>query len=133
MAEPAAAARVVALFGPTGMGKSEIAVALAESLDAEIVSADSMQLYRGLPIVTNQPSGELLARCSVGVREFADVCAGCEGLATSAAEQHHADGVVEGERGEELIELAEHCGVERVQHLRAVEGYCGDVCANLDE
>jgi tRNA dimethylallyltransferase len=62
VAEPAAAARVVALFGPTGMGKSEIAVALAESLDAEIVSADSMQLYRGLPIVTNQPSGELLAR-----------------------------------------------------------------------
>ena len=44
------------------MGKTEIAVALAESLDAEIVSADSMQVYRGLPIVTNQPSAEQLAR-----------------------------------------------------------------------
>jgi tRNA dimethylallyltransferase len=53
---------VVALFGPTGMGKTEIAVALAGSLDAEIVSADSMQVYRGLPIVTNQPSREQLAR-----------------------------------------------------------------------
>jgi tRNA dimethylallyltransferase len=52
---------LVALFGPTGMGKTEIAVALAAALDAEIVSADSMQVYRGLPIVTNQPSREQLA------------------------------------------------------------------------
>ncbi len=44
------------------MGKTEIAVALAEALGAEIVSADSMQVYRGLPIVTNQPSAEQLAR-----------------------------------------------------------------------
>jgi tRNA dimethylallyltransferase len=44
------------------MGKTEIAVALAESLGAEIVSADSMQVYRGLGIVTNQPSAEQLAR-----------------------------------------------------------------------
>jgi tRNA dimethylallyltransferase len=61
VAEPPGAA-LVALFGPTGMGKTEIAVALAESLDAEIVSADSMQVYRGLAIVTNQPSAEQLAR-----------------------------------------------------------------------
>ena len=61
MAEPAGAP-VVALFGPTGMGKTEIAVALAEALGAEIVSADSMQVYRGLAIVTNQPSAEQLAR-----------------------------------------------------------------------
>lgn len=61
MAEPAVAP-VVALFGPTGMGKTEIAVALAEALCAEIVSADSMQVYRGLAIVTNQPSAEQLAR-----------------------------------------------------------------------
>ena len=61
MAE-AAGEPIVALFGPTGMGKTEIAVALAEALGAEIVSADSMQVYRGLPIVTNQPSAEQLAR-----------------------------------------------------------------------
>jgi tRNA dimethylallyltransferase len=46
---------VVALFGATALGKTEVAVALAERLDAEIVVADSMQVYRGLPIVTNQP------------------------------------------------------------------------------
>ena len=44
------------------MGKTEIAIALAGALGAEIVSADSMQVYSGLPIVTNQPSGEQLAR-----------------------------------------------------------------------
>jgi tRNA dimethylallyltransferase len=60
--EPAALPPVVALFGPTGIGKTEIAVALAGLFDAEIVAADSMQVYRGLPIVTNQPSSEQQAR-----------------------------------------------------------------------
>ena len=55
-------APVVALFGPTGMGKTEIAIALAELIGGEVVSADSMQVYRGLPIATNQPSAEQLAR-----------------------------------------------------------------------
>ncbi len=54
-------APLVALFGPTGMGKTEVAIALAAELDAEIVSADSMQVYRGLAIVANQPSAEQLA------------------------------------------------------------------------
>ena len=44
------------------MGKTEIALALAEQLGAEIVSADSMQVYRGLPILTNQPTPRQLAR-----------------------------------------------------------------------
>ncbi len=46
---------VVALFGATALGKSEVAVVLAERLDADIVVADSMQVYAGLPILTNQP------------------------------------------------------------------------------
>jgi len=45
---------VLALFGPTASGKSAVAEALAERIDAEIVSADAMQAYRGLPILTNQ-------------------------------------------------------------------------------
>ena len=44
------------------MGKTEIAMAVAELLDGEVVSADSMQVYRGLAIVTNQPTAEQLAR-----------------------------------------------------------------------
>jgi tRNA dimethylallyltransferase len=51
---------VLAIFGPTGSGKSAVADALAERIPAEIVSADSMQVYRGLPILTNQSSGRLV-------------------------------------------------------------------------
>jgi tRNA dimethylallyltransferase len=47
---------VIAIFGPTASGKSAVAEALADRLAAEIVSADSMQVYRGLPILTNQPA-----------------------------------------------------------------------------
>jgi len=46
---------VIAIFGPTASGKSAIAAAIAEHIPAELVSADSMQVYRGLPILTNQP------------------------------------------------------------------------------
>jgi tRNA dimethylallyltransferase len=46
---------VIAIFGPTASGKSAVAEALADLIPAEIVSADSMQVYRGLPILTNQP------------------------------------------------------------------------------
>ena len=44
--------RLVVVAGPTGTGKSELAVALAERLDGEVVNADSMQLYRGMDIGT---------------------------------------------------------------------------------
>ena len=53
---------VVAIFGPTASGKSAVAEELARRIAAEIVSADSMQVYRGLPILTNQSeSGARLA------------------------------------------------------------------------
>jgi tRNA dimethylallyltransferase len=47
--------RVLAIFGPTASGKSAVAEAVAKGIPAEIVSADSMQAYRGLSILTNQP------------------------------------------------------------------------------
>jgi len=53
---------VVAIFGPTASGKSAVAIALAERIGGEIVSCDAMQLYRGLPILTNQPDAADLAR-----------------------------------------------------------------------
>jgi tRNA dimethylallyltransferase len=43
---------VVAVVGPTATGKSDLAVALAEALDGEVVNADAMQLYRGMDIGT---------------------------------------------------------------------------------
>jgi tRNA dimethylallyltransferase len=47
---------VLAIFGPTASGKSAVAEAVADRIPAEIVSADAMQVYRGLPILTNQPA-----------------------------------------------------------------------------
>ena len=46
---------VLALFGPTASGKTAVAEAVADRLGGEVVSADSMQAYRGLPILTAQP------------------------------------------------------------------------------
>jgi tRNA dimethylallyltransferase len=45
---------VLAVFGPTASGKSAVAEEIATRIPAELVSADAMQLYRGLPILTNQ-------------------------------------------------------------------------------
>ncbi len=51
--------RVLAVVGPTATGKSDLAVALAQRLDGEIVNADSMQLYAGMDIGTAKlPPGE---------------------------------------------------------------------------
>ena len=44
--------QVIAVVGPTAAGKSALSLALAHELDAEVVNADSMQLYRGLDIGT---------------------------------------------------------------------------------
>jgi len=43
------------VVGPTAVGKSEIAAAVASELDAEIVSADAFQIYRGLDLLTAKP------------------------------------------------------------------------------
>ncbi len=48
--------RVFALIGPTAVGKSAIAVELAQSLGAEIVSCDSMQVYRRMPVLSQAPT-----------------------------------------------------------------------------
>jgi tRNA dimethylallyltransferase len=45
---------VIALFGPTASGKSDVAAAVTQLIPAEVVSADAMQVYDGLPILTNR-------------------------------------------------------------------------------
>jgi tRNA dimethylallyltransferase len=47
-------AHVLAIFGPTASGKTSVAEEVARRIPAELVSADAMQVYRGLPILTNQ-------------------------------------------------------------------------------
>jgi tRNA dimethylallyltransferase len=54
--QPAKPPEVIAIFGPTAAGKSTVADAVAARLGTDVVSADAMQVYRGLPILTNQPT-----------------------------------------------------------------------------
>ena len=65
--------RVLLLAGPTAVGKSEIGLLLAERLGAEIVSVDSMQVYRGLDIGTAKPAPEELARVRHHLVDVAEV------------------------------------------------------------
>lgn len=62
MSATPASAPVVLLMGPTGAGKTDLALRLAERYPVEIVSVDSAMVYRGLDIGTGKPSPELLRR-----------------------------------------------------------------------
>ncbi len=50
--------KLIAVVGPTASGKTELSLQLAEALDGEILSCDSMQIYRGMDIGTAKPSLE---------------------------------------------------------------------------
>src|ERR1700722_8697341 len=47
------------LAGPTAVGKSDVGVELARRIDGEVVSLDSMSLYRGMDVGTAKPSPQL--------------------------------------------------------------------------
>ena len=53
---------VIVITGPTASGKSNLAIELAEEIDSEIISADSRQIYKYMPICTAQPTSEQLNR-----------------------------------------------------------------------
>ncbi len=63
---------LLALVGPTATGKTEAAVALALRLEAEIVSVDSMLVYRGMDVGTAKPTPEQRARVPHHVIDVAD-------------------------------------------------------------
>lgn len=51
--------KVVVIMGPTGSGKSKLAVDLGSHFPIEVINADSMQVYQGLDVLTNKvPLGE---------------------------------------------------------------------------
>ena len=64
---------MIAIAGPTAVGKSEIALLLADKLGGEIVSVDSMQVYRGLDIGTAKPSKQQQARVAHHLIDVADL------------------------------------------------------------
>jgi tRNA dimethylallyltransferase len=63
----------ITLVGPTAVGKSEVALLLAERLSGEIVSVDSMQVYRGLDIGTAKPGAAERLRVPHHLIDVADL------------------------------------------------------------
>lgn len=55
MPEPISYIKIAAILGPTAVGKSRLAAAIAANLEGEIISVDSMQVYRGMDIATAKP------------------------------------------------------------------------------
>ncbi len=73
MAPEAAPPSPLLIAGPTAVGKSEIALGLAERLGGEIIAADSMQVYRGLDIGTAKPTAEEQARVRHHLIDVVDI------------------------------------------------------------
>lgn len=63
--------RSIFIAGPTAVGKSDIALALAEKINGEIISVDSMQVYRGLDLGTAKPEAAAQQRVR---HHLIDVC-----------------------------------------------------------
>ncbi|XP_053431043.1 tRNA dimethylallyltransferase isoform X2 [Nycticebus coucang] len=63
---------LVVILGATGTGKSTLALQLGQRLDGEIISADSMQVYEGLDIITNKVSAQEQRICRHHMISFVD-------------------------------------------------------------
>ena len=64
---------ILVIAGPTASGKSALACALAGRLNGEIISADSMQVYRGMDIGTAKPSADVRARIKHHLVDILDI------------------------------------------------------------
>ncbi|XP_066530886.1 tRNA dimethylallyltransferase [Hoplias malabaricus] len=63
---------LVVILGATGTGKSKLALEIAKRVQGEIISADSMQVYKGLDIITNKVTLEEQAQCPHHMISFVD-------------------------------------------------------------
>ncbi len=88
---------VIVVAGPTACGKSALALAIAGQFHGTLINADSMQIYRDLPIITAAPGADALARAPhrlYGVLPAADSCSvgRWRALAGREIDAAHADG-----------------------------------------
>ncbi|WP_038057384.1 tRNA (adenosine(37)-N6)-dimethylallyltransferase MiaA [Thermodesulfobacterium hydrogeniphilum] len=65
--------KILAIVGPTGVGKSELAIYLAENLKGEIINFDSIQFYKELNIGTAKPSKEDMEKVPHHLYDFLDL------------------------------------------------------------
>lgn len=64
--------KIIVVAGPTASGKTGFGIALAKALDGEIISADSMQVYKNMPIATAAPTADEKAQAAHHLVEFFD-------------------------------------------------------------
>ncbi len=88
--------RLIVIVGPTGSGKTDLSIRVAQHLRAPILSTDSRQFYRGIPIGTAQPDAEQLAAVEhhlIASHELEDClnCGSYEVLALEILERLFAD------------------------------------------
>lgn len=83
---------VVAVVGPTASGKTALGVALGHRFNGEVVSADSMQIYRGLSVATAKPTAaemDGIPHHMIDVADITEYCSAakfCEGAAKAIAD-----------------------------------------------
>ncbi len=85
---------IVALVGPSASGKSGVALELALFQGAEVVSVDSMQVYRGMDIGTAKPSAADQARVPHHLIDLTEVDTGFDAAAFRAAALPVIDGII---------------------------------------
>lgn len=89
MVSPKPRAPVIVIAGPTASGKSALAVDVADSFSGVIINADSMQIYRGLEILSAAPDAEQRSRVPhalYGVLDPATPCSAGDWLSLATAE-----------------------------------------------
>ena len=64
--------KIIAIAGPTAVGKTKFAIEMAKRFDGEIISCDSMQLYKYMDIGSAKPTRDELARIPHHLVDFLD-------------------------------------------------------------
>ena len=64
--------KIICVAGPTASGKTALAVALAKALDGEVISCDSMQIYRRMDIGTAKPTKEEQSKAKHHLLDFVE-------------------------------------------------------------
>ncbi len=65
---------LIAIVGPTASGKTSLGVSVCEALNGEVVSCDSMQIYKGMDIATAKPTAEEMNGIKHHLIDFVDPC-----------------------------------------------------------
>lgn len=64
--------KIIVIAGPTASGKTALGIQVAQAVDGEIISADSMQVYKGMPVATACPTKEEREKVNHHLVEFLD-------------------------------------------------------------